>query len=236
MASSHLVSTAILDDLQPSSRWRYEYGEGEGEMYQMTCLETTKRGTRCRRKSVLSVGVCWQHLKSVAHLRIGRTRTRDENGNRKTFLGLFACDQSKPHDDIVFNKGDPICPYIGEIIDEDEFYERYPDDDMPPYAVEHDQSGMYIDASVVRGVGALANDCDEDEDSDCEVNAELVEESDDEDLETFPYLIATENIFNGEEILVNFGDAWRNGEHVEHETKPRSAYRRTEYKCSHPDD
>ena len=65
------------------------------------CTGYTKKGTRCRRKTQKGT-LCFQHLKSVKHLKITKSGIKDAK------LGLFATDK--------FKKGQQIDQYKGNMI------------------------------------------------------------------------------------------------------------------------
>ena len=65
-------------------------------------------GVRCRKRCLIGLDLCWIHLRSVKHLRI-----KDAGLLGK---GLFADDGTEEHN-LVFNIGDNIIEYDGELMD-----------------------------------------------------------------------------------------------------------------------
>lgn len=219
-----------------SPRWKFKYEDSfECNMECMQCM-ARMGNRRCTRKSCYTIPYCWQHLKLIAHLRVGRTTLKNpDTGRRFTFRGLFACDAKNPGG-IVFRHKDIITPYVGEILNQDELDERYDEDEVAPY-VEHINVGMvgdpsiYVDGACIRGVGALANDatgstCTTGHRK-CHTNAEFFSVNN----ESYPVLRATKNIRDGDEIFVNYGPEYWAGDQRPHTTSPASVYRKLEYKC-----
>lgn len=146
-----------------SPRWEFEYGDKDdiqGFDCHLKCMQCmAKTGERrCRRKTCYTAPLCWQHLKNLAHLRIGRTTLVDPStGERFKFLGLFACNSKKPGE-VVFRKRDPIVPYIGEkktFDDIERVYNREGNEDATvPYGEVTEVPGgddIVIDGACFRG-------------------------------------------------------------------------------------
>lgn len=233
-----------------SPRWKFKSDGGfECNMECMRCVEKTGN-RRCRRKSCYTLPYCWQHLKLRAHLRVGRTTLVDpETGTRFPFRGLFACNAKTPGR-VVFKNGDIITPYVGEVVSADELEERYPGNDVAPYAEdmevdvgmdgdERDELG-FVDGACVRGVASLANDALNGRCMRngvrlvCRTNARFWSGGG-----NYPELKATRGIRDGEEIFVAYGKGPANspenlywsGTQVPHTTTPKAVYDNLEYKC-----
>jgi hypothetical protein len=216
----------------PSPRWKYKQEDFECAMRCMRC--TARVGNRrCARKSCYTIPYCWQHLKSVAHLRVGRTTLKDPaTGRRFPFRGLFACKASDPGG-LVFRTNQRITPYVGEVLSEPELDARY-GDGLAPYT-ERVGVGMqgdpdvYVDGACLRGVASLANDAIADSTcttGKCETNAFFFSGDG-----NYPSLRASKYIYDGDEIFVSYGDEYWDGDIPEHVTSPRSVYEKLEYKC-----
>ena len=225
-----------VPDTHQSGRWSFTYNDGQLDcpLLCMQCEADVQQGgavRQCRRNTCYSLPFCWQHLKSRAHLRIGRTRIRDPaTGNRFRFKGLFACVPHHPHNHVAFMPGQVIVTYMGEILSEDQFDARYPDDDeTAPYA-NRLPGGEVTDAACMRGVAALANHVLPDSScaggDRCVTNVELVTAPDE-----YAVLRALVPIYNGDEIFVDYGDEYWGGTHADHQTRPARVYNRIEYKC-----
>ena len=217
-----------------SKRWGFTYDRRwDCPLECMQCVARVEYGgatRQCTRKTCYSLPYCWQHLKKLAHLRIGRTRLVDPGtGSRFKFLGLFACNQGDPGG-VVFKRGDVITPYIGEVITTQELDARYPgDDEVAPYVVSM-RGDKHVDGACMRGVASLANDAIPgsrcvDGDA-CVVNAQF-----DEGDGVYPWLVATGDIRDGDEVFASYGAEYWGGEHKEHTTTPAGAYPKVNYKC-----
>jgi len=121
------------------------HGQLDGEQ----CTAHNKADRRCRRRTVIGLGLCWQHLLAEEHLRIKKSIIHNAG------MGLFALDKSEPADGVVFRKNDIICQYDGELIDRDELEDRY-DNKTAPYGYKLN-ANRFEDGALHRGVGTLAN-------------------------------------------------------------------------------
>ena len=149
---------------------------------------------RCSRRSVIGCPYCFQHLKSDRHLRI-KPSTIHNAGK-----GLFAEDNSRGPNDIIFRNRSNIIEYIGENINERELNRRY-QIHTAPYALQVGANpNRYIDAATVRGVGSLINHR-----TGNQVNARFVINP----RNNTARLAATKNIRNNQEIFVNYGHQYR---------------------------
>lgn len=116
------------------------------------CTGQTKSGSRCRKRVVFGVDLCWMHLLSTKHLRI--LPSLIPNAGK----GLFALDRSKDPNAIIFRKGDIIGTYIGDgPLTEAQIDARYTDDVTGPYTFELGRSKTFIDSACKRGYGSLIN-------------------------------------------------------------------------------
>lgn len=234
--ASHIPLDAPMVTTE-SARWEFEYGDRndpDGYDCNMKCMQCVARkgARRCKRKSCYTVPYCWQHLKSLANLRIGRTTLLDPATNRRfQFLGLFACDSKRPGE-TLFRKGDAITPYVGDVKTMDEIDLMYGEDDTVPYGElteVQDGDDLVVDGACFRGVASLANDaipgstCDG---GGCRTNSRF--HSGDGN---YPTLKATRVIKDGDEIFVDYGEEYWGGNHKPHRTKPRHVYEKLEYKC-----
>lgn len=235
------VKTYNLDWNPPttySKRWHFEYGADTDPVdttfeCDLKCIqcEAMVGNRKCSRKTCYTLPYCWQHLKSVAKLRIGRTTLVNPANNRRfDFLGLFACDTKKRKGARVFRVNDIITPYIGEVINKDTLDWRYPgDDEVAPYT-EDTAGDNFVDGACMRGVATLANDarpgsrCSRGQN--CATNALLASAPG-----QYPVLKALVDIGNGQEIFTEYGDAYWGGDIREFKTTPSAAYKKLSYKC-----
>lgn len=215
---------------EDSRKWKFHYEGTQSpwtcRLKKMRCMCYTKSNQRCSRKTEYTLGYCWQHLKSVAHLRIRRTNLKDRTGKKFNFLGLFACDENKPKGAIVFKKHDLIVSYFGEVISKKTLEKRYPGKSLAPYTLVDGK--LIIDSACVRGVGSMVNMCRKCN-KNCRNNAHIKSNGRD----YFPVLLATKNIRNGEEIYLDYGNEYFDKTTVQHrfKTAPVKEYNRNEYRC-----
>lgn len=159
------------------------------KMHTGKCQGITKTGQRCKRTSIIGFEYCNVHLESVKHLKI------KESNIINAGKGLFAYDRNEADNAIIFKIGNTIIDYNGELIDNDEKYNRY-ENFTAPYAVEI-SNNVIVDSSIKRGIGSLSNNVPR-----TRANAKL--------SSNYRYrtvnIKAIKNIRNGEEILINYGN------------------------------
>ena len=106
----------------------------------------------CSVHVTLGVPLCPTHWKTVHNLEV-RDSLISHAGK-----GLFATNTTIRRRTPVFKEGDIIVEYTGEQCSEPEIEERYPEDSTAPYAVRyHPDDNVFIDAALLRGIGAFAN-------------------------------------------------------------------------------
>lgn len=240
MSAFKIPRTMSLNkNLKPteSSRWEFEYGDqnepGDGFNCNMKCVQCfAKNGKRrCKRVSCYTIPYCWQHLKKLAFLRIGRTTLIDPITNQRfKFLGLFACSVQNPGG-VVFKERDPITPYIGDVFTQAEMEETYGDATAPyaeTIAVTHGED-LVVDGACMRGVASMANDINEGAVCDggaCRINSYFYSGNG-----KYPTLVAERDIMDGEEIFAEYGDEYWEDNTKPFQTTPRRVYEKLEYKC-----
>ena len=74
---------------------------------------------RCKNRCEMGLSYCWIHTLQQYKVRVEQSTIPNAG------LGLFVQDNKKGENDIIFRKGDIICPYNGEIITPEELIERY---------------------------------------------------------------------------------------------------------------
>jgi SET domain-containing protein len=114
------------------------------------CEGENKNGTQCKLQVCIGLPYCWRHMRSKLQIKIARS-TIPNSGN-----GVFAYNPSK---NIVFKKGDFICYYDGELINQAEVNRRYSEyDTTAPYTYHIGATGdNYVDAACERGIGGMLN-------------------------------------------------------------------------------
>jgi len=160
------------------------------------CRANTHAGSQCNKRSCKYLPYCAVHLRSILGLRVKRSNIRNAG------LGLFTVR------DIA--NGRVICPYSGELTNEEFIDERYGTaaTDIAPYVYEDNNFGR--DSACVRFVGAYANHSRQ-------PNATFHTNRQDRTFE----LVSNRNIQAGSEILVNYGDNYfrPNQNNANHRTK-----------------
>ena len=165
-----------------------------------TCSATSaKTGTRCKRRTCATHPYCWQHTQSIQKLKVKDSQVAGK--------GLYAAKLSKENKKkkkmwrgkvVVFKKTEKVVKYGGKLYTKEQFNRKYPGDYTVPYALEL-KGKKYLDArSTKAGVGRYANDC---KGTRLPCNARLSENG---------FIVATKNIYEGDEILVPYGrDYWK---------------------------
>ena len=228
-----------------SQRWNFEYNMNDAaapwhgcDMECMQCVHIKANGQQCSRNTCYTLPYCWQHLKLVANLRVGRTTLMDPNTHRRfTFRGLFACaSPSAAPGSIVFRIRDPIVTYAGEMLTPAQLDARYPGvDETAPYVEAADNVNVpggteFVDSACMRGVGAYANDARNGsqcyQNGACQNNARLWSGGG-----IYPRLVALRSIRDGQEIFADYGAPYWGGDHLPYATRPSGVYNRLEYRC-----
>ena len=155
------------------------------------CQHMKTNKEQCKNRVVIGHSFCYVHKLTKLHLKIQKSNISNA-GN-----GLYAFDLKKAPNDIIFRKGDKITYYNGEIINHDILNQRY-GDITAPYAIElHHQ--LIEDAAKVRGIGSLIN----------HANTRKVNCRFSITKENRVQIIATKNIKNYTELLINYGKTFK---------------------------
>jgi len=166
------------------------------------CQGRTLHNLRCKRNCVIGFEYCFTHLQKVKHLVIRQSQII--NGGK----GLYAFNKTKPNNAVIFKKDEIICQYNGELLDDDERYDRY-ENYNSPYAVDV-YNNQCIDAACKRGIGSMANTKPNHNNATFSVNARTKTAN----------IKATKNIRNGEEIYLSYGRSFKlNEPQVKYTTK-----------------
>lgn len=150
----------------------------------------------CDRHQYIPFDYCNTHLESELHLQIRPSNIPNAG------MGVFAFNPALGNTAKVFSKGEKICAYIGEQINDHELNQRY-GELTAPYCVKYSKN-KYIDGALIRGIGTLFNT---NTTSNAKNKANLY-------LATrgTRYKIgvkAIKDIKNNEEIYVSYGDQYR---------------------------
>jgi hypothetical protein len=126
------------------------------------CQGKKKDGLPCRNRTTAD-GLCWIHSQVEESVRVKNSKIRGAG------KGLFASiwdytskGRTKPEykGAVVFQEGDHICSYDGEILSDDELEERYPRDTIGQYVYTTQDGGVNIDAHATTSCfGRYANSC-----------------------------------------------------------------------------
>ena len=171
------------------------------ELESKQCEGHNKQGHRCRRKTVIGTPYCFTHIKTELNLEI-KPSTIPNSGK-----GLFAYKKIKD-DEPVFKKNQIIVQYQGEEITRQELINRY-GNHTAPYAVKKNNN-LYIDSAGERGIASLANT---NRGTNKTANVELT---------THLNFKAKKNIYDGDEILISYGNGYKlNEPNVRYETNTR---------------
>jgi hypothetical protein len=163
------------------------------------CSSKCRNGASCKRRVVMGLPYCWNHLLIEKHLRVKKS-TIPHGGK-----GLYALDNSKGNE-IIFRKGDKIIEYEGERIDEEEINRRYGNTSAPyTLNVDYDEN---IDCACQRGAGAIAN-------TNKGHNNAIFDITGNKKV----YLMATKNIRNNTEIWCSYGRTYKMNGNFTHTTK-----------------
>ena len=153
----------------------------------------------CGKQCSRTLPYCRRHLASEYKVKLAPTSLRRPDGRRYQFLGIFAVGQPGER---VFVEGETMMPYLGEIgHNYDWLLERYGDSTVP-YGFKHNGRQYYTDSALLRGAAAS-------------INMATPEQSNNVAFEnTMPLarIYALRDIYDGEELLLDYGDSYRFGE------------------------
>lgn len=162
----------------------------DGEVQTVQCSFTKPNGEQCKNRVCIGQPYCWLHERIGHHLKISASKIPGAG------LGLYA-HNGKDNNEIVFKKGELICPYYGEVIDQNELISRY-GSKTAPYGVEIQANQIYEDGALQRGIGSLINHFPKQKN--CRFSVSKKKRIN---------VIATKNIRNGEEIYTSYGRSYK---------------------------
>jgi hypothetical protein len=183
------------------------------------CNHIIPNKARCLNHCEIGLDLCWIHLETIKNLKIQDSKylrsLRPRNKGKGQ--GLYAFTRKKKKTQQIFKKKDVICNYNGEFIDKDELDRRY-GEHTGPYGITISTSGgLYEDAAIERGVGAMINHSN----STRRINCHLVKRRDRTLGRDRVSIVATKNINNGSELITTYGDNYRFDENVQTSTNSR---------------
>ena len=188
---------------------------GQLESHRCSYIMTNRQ--QCKRRCVIGLPCCHSHLPVKYHIEV-KNSLIPHSGK-----GIFVIDKSRPAGAIIFREGDNICPYYGELINQATLDRRYgprqpnnPENELTaPYAVGVNR-GQYEDAALKRGVGSLINHkprrlCN------CRLG--------NPNAQNHISIKAITNIRNGEELYLDYGNAYRlHTPYLHYDTNHRKYY------------
>lgn len=189
---------------------------GDGVRYScdidtIQCTFVKSNGTRCGCKVAIGTDLCHIHLKKEKHLAIKQSNIPNAG------KGLFAFWPAAPNG-LVFEKGQTIIEYTGEVINRDTLVERY-GLNTAPYVAQL-KEGTFIDAAKIRDAGSSANTQRIRRDNNAQLRPSY---------NTRPQKLvikATKNIYHNQEIFLDYGAEYDMDEDTTHSTKYVAAPRR----------
>ena len=190
--------------------YKYEYRSDEAGMSKKfkcnlqcyRCAAQTGRGAQCTRKVCIGLPYCAQHMRSMLSLEI---RPSDIPG---AGLGVFAIRRIAKASKLVFHEGDEIAEYFGECLTTQEHSKRYGSEQygLGVYSYD-DDAGNTIDASCARSVASMINSHPNHHNCEAEI---LTDEKGPGGCHIIR-IVATEDIKDGEELLLNYGERYFSG-------------------------
>lgn len=153
------------------------------------CKAQTKTGARCRRRVCVGLPYCYFHIEKL-NLKILPSRIHGK--------GLFAFNRRESKNKILFKPQDFIIEYTGEKVSHRILDDRYGKNGLAVYS--YSEGDVVIDAACKRSIASTINH------SGTRSNCLTF-------LENGKFNIyATKNIKNHEEILLNYGEYFRDGD------------------------
>ena len=160
-------------------------------LFSMSCL-----GQECSRRCSRTIPYCAEHLETEYQVELKQTSLRDPTRKRYTFLGIFAVG---PPDQLVFRKGEPIMPYLGEVSRNPNWLlERYGSQTVP-YGFAHSGRPYFTDSALLRGAAASINSATPERKNNVEFRNTM----------PLAMIYALSDIYEGDELLISYGEAYR---------------------------
>lgn len=171
------------------------------------CEGITGKGKRCKKQVTLGIPMCYAHLRKHHRLSIAKSGVHG--------LGVFAYDALE--DGPVFESGKKITEYAGETLTGAEIDARYGgNDSTAPYAmlvyrpaarrgVDPHRESISVDAACHRGVSSFVNEARRAQDVNCKY---VTDRNRANPRNNKKVLVATKDIYHGEELLVSYGEAY----------------------------
>lgn len=158
------------------------------------CSYTKTSGEQCKNRVCFGIPLCWQHTVKQYGLRL-KPSTIPNAGK-----GVFTTTAR--------NKGDWLCPYVGQVITNRCVTRRY-GEGTAPYTITHRR--LNVDSACKRGIGSMVNGLFNNEGRSLEDVAHNVslEYRAGGRGERGLWLYATKNIPANSELFAHYGDQYR---------------------------
>lgn len=169
---------------------------------------------RCTKRTCFGVPYCHIHIRWKLHLAIADSTIPNAG------KGLFAWNEAKRPNGVVFRRGNLITEYIGENLGKRDLDARVGDDGLAAYALEPvlvrrggeagvpveygENDTLIIDAACVRGIASFANALSDNRQTNATLGYRMVGTG--EARRRVAGLFAKKDIRHKEEILVSYGE------------------------------
>ena len=174
---------------------------------QCTAVMPHKNNQRCSRRVCMGLPYCHSHVTKLLKVKVMPSTI--PNAGKGLFAFQSGVKQTDPdYPPVVFTANDIICPYAGEVVNENVLNQRYGPHTahyaaklfVPRRGLRANQK-LYEDAALHRGIGAFPNHSSQHQHR----NARLVFDDVSVPGKVFAEIQATRTIRHGEEIFVSYG-------------------------------
>ena len=176
-------------------KYFHHHGQGKEDfdekLKSSTCTHIKDNGQQCKNKVVIGQPLCWIHNRTVKNVKIAISQIQEAG------LGLYAFDSKENDNAIIFKKGEKICRYYGEHVDQEELVGRY-GDYTAPYGFQI-RNNVFQDAAIQRGVGSLINHNRQNKNCRFSTNTR----------NTMIWIVATKAIRNNKELYIDYGKDYK---------------------------
>ena len=169
-------------------------------------------GHQCQKTMCIDLPYCYIHNRIAFKLRVKPSRIPNAG------VGLFVDDTEQPIGQVIYRKGDKICPYYGAMINEAEVDRRY-DGSTAPYTLQV-QKGLSMDGALQRGIGTLINHKSFQQGANCVFGV---------DRQNNAFIKAYKDIRNGDELYCNYNPNPRGKRYIVNEEGVEYATNRNKY-------
>lgn len=166
----------------------------DGQMKVERCAFIKKNHQRCKNRVCIGLPYCHVHRIAAKHVDV------EESNIAHAGLGLFA-DNGTNNNAIVFKPNQKICDYDGEIMPLQQLHNRY-GEYTAPYGFQINNTTAE-DGALRRGLGNMPNHS-------IHANAQL------KVSQRKGVIVASKNIKNGKEILVDYGVDYQMNEPIQY--------------------